>query len=239
MCFFYSLPKKAKQVARRYGKQLTLFDDTAFDNKMVIKGYDHKNSNLIVTTEHDIQFAKWGLIPFWTPQDFAEVIIKKNRNVNARSEEIFTTKSFRFPIDKQRCLIPATGWFEYHYLEDGSKQIYYMSVKDEEIYSFAGIYDFWTDKKTKERSMRYAIITCGANNQMYFIHNGGENPHRMPVILKKEDEKVWLDPETPVKVLDALMQPFPDELMDAYVIKKSSEEFRKAGPFDYDLTDKL
>ena len=74
---------------------------------------------------------------------------------------------------------------------------------------------------------------------MYFIHNGGENPHRMPVILKKEDEKVWLDPETPVKVLDALMQPFPDELMDAYVIKKSSEEFRKAGPFDYDLTDKL
>lgn len=239
MCFFYSLPKQAKQVAKRYNKQLTLFDSTKFDKKVLIAGYNHTDSNLIITDEHDVQFAKWGLIPFWSKEEHAERIIKSNQNVNAREETVYTKPSFREPIENKRCLIPASGWFEYHYEGSHPKEVYYMSVIGEEIFSFTGIYDYWTDKKTGERRMTYAILTCMANEKMYSIHNGGANPHRMPVILHRKDEKKWLDPNTAEDELKALMQPFPDELMDAYVISRTPAEFRKSSPFDYDLTDKL
>lgn len=86
--------------------------------------------------------------------------------------------------------------------------------------------------------MTYAIVTCPANKLLTMIHNGGNNPHRMPVILKQEDEAKWLDKNTTHDELQALMQPYPDELMDAYIIDRNSKEFRSSNPLDPDLLDK-
>lgn len=67
------------------------------------------------------------------------------------------------------------------------------------------------------------------------IHNGGSNPHRMPVILNEKDEDKWLDPNTTQEELELLMQPYPDKLIDAYPIKYSPQKFRVASAFDADL----
>lgn len=237
MCFFYSLPKKAKEIKKRFDKQLKLFDDTVFEDKVLIKGFDHVNSNFIVT-EDSIQLAKWGLIPFWSKPEHAEMIFKQSGNVNAKEETVFTLPSFRVPIDKRRCLVPASGWFEYHYENGKAKDVYFIFLKDVDMYAFAGIYDFWKNPESGETIMTYAIVTSPANKLMTFIHNGGKNPHRMPVILRKEDEEKWLNPKTTHEVLQELMQPFPDELMDAYIIDYPTKQFRGANLFAHDLLNK-
>jgi len=72
---------------------------------------------------------------------------------------------------------------------------------------------------------------------MSFIHNGGKNPHRMPVILRKEDEDVWLDPNTQFDKLQIYMKPFSDDLIDAYPIKMSPKDFQTASPFDSNIPE--
>lgn len=239
MCFFYSLPKKPKEIAKRYDRQLSLFNENEMGGKYLIKGYDHSKNNFIITAEKQIQVASWGLVPFWSKtKEDVEEIWKENRNVNAKEETIFTLPSFRFPIKKHRCLVPASGWFEYHYEKGVVKDIYYIYVKDTDIYSFAGIYDVWHDKNKGEDVLSYAVITTEANKLMHFIHNGGKNPSRMPVVLRREDEAKWLNPDTTQEELKRLMQPFPDELMDAYPIDKDSKEFRNSDSFDPDILNK-
>ncbi len=235
MCFYYSLPEKAKKIAKRFSKQYTLFTDSDFEEKVLIKGFDHAPTNLIVTQD-SIQPAKWGLIPFWSNSDFAEKVQKENRNVNAKEETVFTLPSFRTPIRKHRCLVPATGWFEYHYEQGKVQAIYYIYVKGLEIFSFAGIYDSWKGEGEKE-VQSYAILTTRANELMSFIHNGGNNPYRMPVILSAEAEEIWLDPATPQEELKALMQPFPTERMEAYPLKTDPKEFQRLSPFDPHLLE--
>lgn len=73
---------------------------------------------------------------------------------------------------------------------------------------------------------------------MKFIHNGGKNPNPMPVILHREDEDKWLNPNTTQAELEGLMQSYPDELMDAYPIVKDSKEFRNADSYDPGLITK-
>ncbi len=76
--FLLLSPQKGKTNSKVIRQQLTLFDNIASENKMLVTGYDHKDSNLIIINEHYVQFAKWGLIPFWSKSEYAEKVIKKN-----------------------------------------------------------------------------------------------------------------------------------------------------------------
>jgi len=148
---------------------------------------------------------QWGLLPFWAKDPKTGY-----KTINARAETIQSKPTYRRPFQQQRCLIPASFFFEWQRQWKRS-QPYCIRVKQEKVFSFAGIYDIW--KGADGYGIKsYAIITTFPNELMVKIH------HRMPVILKREDENTWLSPTTPVNTLQALLKPFPAQLMEAYKV---------------------
>lgn len=127
----------------------------------------------------------------------------------------FEKPSFREPIMKKRCIVPSTGYFEWRH--EGAKKIpYYIHLKDEPIFSMAGIYDRWLDKETGEEYDTFSIITTDTNPLTDYIHN---SKHRMPAILSKEDEEKWLDSDLQKADVTSLLKPFDANKMDAYIIE--------------------
>uniref|UniRef100_UPI003FEFFB09 SOS response-associated peptidase n=1 Tax=Parabacteroides distasonis TaxID=823 RepID=UPI003FEFFB09 len=125
-----------------------------------------------------------------------------------------------------------TGYFEWRH-EDGKKIPYYIYVKDEPIFSMAGIYDSWLDKVTGEIIYTFSIITTEANSLTDYIHN---TKHRMPAILSREDEERWLDPKLEKSDIEQLLLPFSADQMDAYVI---DNDFLKKPSNDPTILDKV
>ena len=149
----------------------------------------------------------WGLIPFWAKDD-----PNKYKMINARAEGIETKASFKRPLRSQRCLVPATGFYEWDKSVKPSVP-YYFTVPDTPIFAFAGLYDRWHDPASGEDIYTYTIITTQANAVVAPVHN------RMPVILRPEDEDLWLDPdETEPLHLLPLLRPFAAERMRAHVV---------------------
>jgi len=151
----------------------------------------------------------WGLIPAWAkdPQT-------GNKPINARAENAPTSPVFRVPFRRHRCLVPASGFYEWQKLKQ-EKIPYYIHLKHVSLFAFAGLFDIWKDEAGKEiRS--YTIITTEPNNLILPIHD------RMPVIVHKEDESTWLDPEVqdPDK-LTPLLRPYAASEMEAYTISKA------------------
>ncbi|HQN49343.1 MAG TPA: SOS response-associated peptidase, partial [Caldisericia bacterium] len=108
------------------------------------------------------------------------------------------------------CLIPSNGFYEWK-KEEKTKTPYLITLKDMEIFSFAGIFDIYKDEENE--IMSFSIITTEPNNKIKKIHD------RMPVILDKEREKIWLDYE--YKGYDNLINfltPFPDDLLDIFEV---------------------
>jgi len=126
---------------------------------------------------------RWGLIPHWA----------KDREIarhtfNARIETLTQKPSFRDAIKSKRCIIPASGFYEWHKL-DSRKQPYYIYRADGTPLAFAGLWDRWLDCETGESIESCSIVTQPAAGMMAEIHE------RMPAILEPEHFAVWLDPE--------------------------------------------
>ncbi len=165
--------------------------------------------NPIIFTENTKIIATmiWGLVPHWANQD----IVQYN-TINARAEGIEDKPVFKKPFHFQRCLVPATGYYEW----DQSKKPripYYLTVKNAPLFAFAGLYDIWVSVKTGKEICSYTIITIEPNEKIAKIH------HRMPVILQKEDEDFWLNPDiVDPKQLHPLLKPFPADQMEMYPV---------------------
>jgi putative SOS response-associated peptidase YedK len=152
---------------------------------------------------------KWGLIPSW-----AKDAAIGNKLTNARGETVAEKPSFRSAFKYHRCIIPASGFYEWK-LEQGIKQPWYMSLKLGESMAFAGIWETWNDQQT------CCIITTSANNLMEPIHD------RMPVILDPEQWEDWLSPQN--KQVDSLLpmiRPHNSETMQAWPV---SRELNRVG----------
>jgi putative SOS response-associated peptidase YedK len=170
---------------------------------------------------------KWGLIPHWAKEPRV-----KFSTINARAETISSSPVYKVPFQRFRCLVPADGFYEWKKLYGGKTKIpYYFFVKDEEIFSFAGLYDIWKDAEGNEFPT-YTIITTTPNKLMEKVHN------RMPVILKRDDEETWLSPSQDQQELQHLLVPFPASEMAAYTVstkvnspKNNSPEIIK--PYGY------
>jgi len=152
-----------------------------------INGFEHlpspiilKNTPQIITTHFS-----WGLLPYWSKDiDF------RNNTLNARLETISEKPSFR-EIINNRCLVIATAFYEWHWLDEkGSKKQPYIIYAEEEVFAMAGLYSDWINPQTGEIMFTFTIVTTEANATMQYIHN---HKKRMPIILKKEDENAWLD----------------------------------------------
>jgi putative SOS response-associated peptidase YedK len=123
---------------------------------------------------------RWGLIPSW-----ATDATIGNRTINARSETVETTPSFREPFRSQRCLIPADGFYEWK-RNGKTKQPFCFEVADGQLFAFAGLWDRWTDPQGQAVES-CTILTTTSNTLSADVHE------RMPVILRPEDYDCWLD----------------------------------------------
>ena len=152
----------------------------------------------------ELSLMSWGLIPHWSKDG--------HRFINARAETLIEKPSFRESFKKRRCLIPATGFYEWS--EQGrTKRPYYFHLKNKDLFAFAGIWDEW---KTGTGTVRTcAIITTSPNELLEQVHD------RMPVILHPSSYEDWLGNKTPVDQLIEWLLPYPDEYMTSYAVSKN------------------
>ncbi len=137
---------------------------------------------------------RWGLIPFWAKDPSIG-----NRMINARSETVDSKPAFRAAFKKRRCLIPADGFYEWKGPK-GSKQPMYITVPGGEPFGFAGLWEYWDDKgNADEPILSCTILTADASESIKDIH------HRMPVILKPEAFKDWMQSDTSPDDLKAII----------------------------------
>ncbi|MDR3340650.1 MAG: SOS response-associated peptidase [Candidatus Symbiothrix sp.] len=220
MCFYNSQSNSALELAKRYGRKtdiLEIVEEILEEQKYKVTAFSNPYCP-VITPKQDIEIAKWGLIPFWikTEEEAKKI---KNLTLNARAETAFTLPSFRNSIRKKRCLVPSTGYFEFQH--QGNEKIpYYLFVKDEEIFSLAGLYEEWTHPVSKETIRTFSILTVPANELCATIHNGGKNPFRMPLIIPKKQEGQWLDNSLPENAIKEFFVSFDMNNMDAYPVSK-------------------
>ncbi len=154
--------------------------------------------------------AYWGLIPFWAKDKKTA-----NKMINARAESLLQKPSFKNLFISKRCLIPSTGFFEWQKnIVTNNKIPYYIKVKNENVFTFAGLWDKWIDKQTGEEIISATIITTQSNEKINQIHN------RMPLIIQNDDRDKWLNPNTGIESLLKLLQPLPSELIEFYQISQ-------------------
>jgi putative SOS response-associated peptidase YedK len=136
------------------------------------------------------------------------------RTFNARAESINKKPAFSFSFSSKRCIIPVSGFFEWQHI--GHQKIpWYIYAADNEILSFAGLWDEWIDTSSGELLSTFAIVTTSANELMEGIHNSAR---RMPVILDQKSEKQWIDLETNKSIVLQLLKPCPSERLKAHTI---------------------
>ena len=217
----------------------------AFPQKISDKKYEYKKC-LIVTENEQLQVMEWGLIPDWiqikskSAEDIRAALTLahdwRQKTINARSETLFDKKTFSNPIISRRCIIPSTGYFEFHHNPDKSKTPFFIYVKSQEIFSIAGLWNKWLHPVTNKEIDTFSLITTDANPFTARIHNGGNNAGRMPLILSPEDEEKWLYPSLSKQEIKSLIKTPSDNNMEAY---KVNPKFRFIDPHNSDIIVKV
>jgi len=157
--------------------------------------------------------AVWPLIPLW-----AKGKVSKYSTANAKAETLSSTKSYQHAWKTaQRCLIPATGFYEWQVVEgQKNKQPYNIQVKDHLVFAMAGLWEESTDPSTQVSVNSFTIITTRANPLMAKIHNTKE---RMPVIVDPDNYIQWLTGDWQNQAQsEKLFEPYPERKMSAYKI---------------------
>ena len=165
---------------------------------------------VVIQAQEERVFApmRWGLIPSWGKDPTIA-----NRMINARLESVRTKPSFRSCLKQKRCLIPATGFYEWRAVKGNKGKIpMWISLKNQDIFAFAGLWDEWLDPQ-HNKIQTFTIITTEANSFLQSIHS------RMPVILEANAEDSWLEPsiKDSQQVLHNLKQVSVD-LMQAHAV---------------------
>jgi len=164
----------------------------------------------------ELELLTWGLIPRWAKDS-------KMAFINARSETASEKPAFRSAFKKHRCLILTDGFYEWK--KEGDKKIpYFIYLKSDEPFAFAGLWEHWTTAEGEVLETA-CILTTDANSFMKKLH------HRMPVILPEKSFKNWLDPENQDKEkISALLKPFDPKLMEAYAVSPFVNKPTNSGP---------
>jgi putative SOS response-associated peptidase YedK len=169
---------------------------------------------VVIRTRHDgleneIQMMTWGLVPSWSKDPS-----RSPKPINARADTLVQKPMFRNILKNQRCLIPATGFYEWK-KERWGKIPFYIRMKDNSLFAFAGLYDRYRDPSGHPVGT-FTLITTEPNNVVLPYHD------RMPAILRREDEERWLEPTILHRdELDDMLQPYPSTEMLAYPVSKA------------------
>jgi putative SOS response-associated peptidase YedK len=127
---------------------------------------------------------RWGFIPRWYKKPNGRPLL-----INARGETISQKPAFRSSVQTRRCLIPATGFYEWTKDADDNRLPWYITAKTDEPLVFGGLWRDWTNPETAEIFSTCAMVTTKANTQISQIH------HRMPVVISAADFGLWLGEE--------------------------------------------
>ncbi len=209
MCGRFSNNANPKQVEKE-------FDVKVSNEKLFKPRYNIAPTQTIAAIlesdgERIIDALRWGLIPSWAKDESIG-----NKLINARAETLAEKPSFKNAFRSHRCIIPASGFYEWQKKGTGAKQPFYFHLKDKEVFGFAGLYEQWLDKESGEQIETCLIITTEANKVLEPVHD------RMPVILKARDYGQWLDAkEKDTDKLQKILSPYPASEMIAYQVSKS------------------
>ncbi len=209
MCYSNSSTSKNIELSKRYNKQInrTLPEEPIF----YASGFSHPDWR-IVTQNEFIEVMQWGLIPSWfNGEDPSEI---SNLTLNSRIETADEKASFKHLVNRQNCIVPSTGFFEWKTLKNNQKIPFFIHPSKDIVFSMAGLFDQWIDQNKGEIHTTFTILTGEANGLMSEIHN---TKKRMPVLLLPDQELAWLNGKLP---LDILMQPAPEKLMLAHEIDR-------------------
>jgi putative SOS response-associated peptidase YedK len=157
---------------------------------------------VIVRNEKDkIALMRWGLVPHGTKD-----IRTAQRPINARAESLAEKTLFRPLLTSGRCLVPASGFYEWK--KEGKRKVpFYFHLPESPLFAFAGLYDAWKGPEGKFL-LSYTIITCEPNTLVKGVHN------RMPVILNQKNEDRWLSRDPPARQdLPSILAPCPVSAM--------------------------
>jgi putative SOS response-associated peptidase YedK len=171
---------------------------------------------LAVTTDREGsprgELLRWGLVPHWSDGPASPL-----KMINARAETLGERPAFRDAFGRFRCLILADGFYEWD-----RGRAFHISRGGGGPFAFAGLWSIWRREQTELRSC--TIITTTANSAVAPLHD------RMPVILERSAEAVWLDPVTPREALIELLQPLPERRTEVREVGPAVNDARYDGP---------
>jgi putative SOS response-associated peptidase YedK len=171
------------------------------------------------TGERELTVMRWGLVPFWakdTKIGFS--------TINAKAETVPTSPTFREAWKRRRCLVPAEWFYEWKKLGEKHKQPFAISMKDDAMFAFGGLWEKWKDKITGQELHTYTILTTDPNELLEPIHN------RMPVIVARKDYARWMASVDPGQLPVDLLKPYPAEEMKVWKVSSAVGNVRNNSP---------
>ena len=214
MCGRYTLIADLGDLAQRFE-----FDGSDFSYD---PGYNIAPTESVLTVRNvggrEAAIMRWGLIPFWAKDPKIGA-----RMINARAETVAEKPAFRNALKKRRCLVLADGYYEWQKTPVG-KRPYRIIMKSGEPFAMAGLWETWKDPQGNVIPS-CTIITTATNDFLSPIHN------RMPVILPRKYEDLWLDMDIDDRAaLTQMLIPSPDDILDAYQVSTLVNYSRNSGP---------
>ena len=200
MCGRYTLLSDLAALEERFGfdaQELVLqprFNVAPTQQALTVTGSESSDSQPEV--KNQARLMRWGLVPSW-----AKDLSIGNRMINARAETLAEKPSFRRALERRRCLVLADGFYEWQ--KNGKQRLpLRITLASGEPFGMAGLWETW-HSPSGEVIQSCTIVTTSANELLAPIH------HRMPVILPRELEAVWLDPDAKdVQLLSSLLSPY-------------------------------
>lgn len=163
--------------------------------------------------QRELLLARWGFVPTWWSA--AE---PPKHTINARSETAGTSNMFRAAFKASRCLVPASGYFEWQTLPGGGKSPVFIARADQAPLLMGGVHACTANQPT------FAVLTTSAPTGLEAIHD------RSPVILEPEAAARWLDPATPPDEIQALCRPAADGVLTFHRVSKAVGNVRNNSP---------
>ena len=167
----------------------------------------------------ELHVARWGLVPKWSKGPAASAPL-----INGRIETILEKPSFKDAVVRRRCVIPASGYYEWQVAADGTKQPFYISAGSDGMFALAGLYEWWADpSKAANDPGRWLLsattLTKDSAPELAHIHD------RNPVLLSPSTFEAWLDPhiEGDQELLDGVAHESDEIIGEAEFFAVSSD----------------